>query len=85
MIQIRRYVFLSNSKYLISKPNELTNNEILVDGQFIEMIHNFDQNFTKKLKQNKILQFFTPCVSGYIIKKKYMKKNQYRIENFISK
>lgn len=76
--------FLSNSKYLISKLNELTNYEILVDDQFIEMIHNFDQNFTKKLKQNKILQFFTPCISGYIIKKSYMKKRQYRIENFFS-
>ena len=75
--------FLSNAKFFFDKPNEIKNPEIPIDDLFLDEIQSFCEYF-KINTNNIILNFISPCISSYLIKKSYILKSKYRIEQFIN-
>ncbi|KAK8872166.1 hypothetical protein M9Y10_007928 [Tritrichomonas musculus] len=69
---------LSNSKL-----SSIKNLEIPVDSIFIDEIQSFEKCFTELHEKCLISQLIAPCICGYLIKKSYLSKRMYRIEQFI--
>ena len=78
--------FLSNTKAIIEKKIKFENPEIQIDSNFMSEIESLNNCF-HIYKTNKTINLFwsqiIPCISGYLIKKSYMKTKKNRIEQFI--
>ena len=77
--------FLSNTNTIIQEKYEIKNKEIKPDSDFLDEIRNLSLELLKTTQKiSKFWQFFVRCLSGYLIKKSYLRHNKNRIENFIS-
>lgn len=79
--------FLPDTKEIIHQKMNIQNHEIIADPIFKEEIKNLSTELIL-CKSSKIIKdilfCIAPCISGYLIKKSYLKTTKYRIKQFIN-
>lgn len=78
--------FLQDTKALLIEAFEIKNQEIEADERFIEEIKRFASIccITSENKIKQVWSIISPVISGYLIKKSYLKCKKYRIEKYIT-